>query len=83
LVELLRDNHDEQISFKFAASGVLTHETMVFNRSDLKEATVKILEDNGIRYPYSPDLRTVWEANAPAEKQSAQFACCEPVQTIR
>jgi S1-C subfamily serine protease len=83
LVELLRDNRDEQISFKFAASGALTHETMVFNRSDLREATSKILEDNGIRYPYSPDLRIVWEAAAPAEKQSAQFACCEPVRTIR
>ncbi len=35
LVEILRDNRDEQISFKFAISGVLTHETMVFNRADL------------------------------------------------
>jgi S1-C subfamily serine protease len=79
LVEILRDTRDEQISFKFAASGVLTHETMVFNRADLKEATSKILEENGIRYPYSSDLRTVWEAATPAEKRSAQTACCEPV----
>ena len=28
------------------------------------EATGKILEENGIRYPYSPDLRAVWEAPA-------------------
>jgi len=77
LVELLRDSRDEQISFKFAASGVLTHETMVFNRADLKEATSTILEENGIRYPYSPDLRTVWEASAPAEKQSASVTCCD------
>ena len=83
LVELLRDNRDEQISFKFAASGVLIHETMVFNRKDLTEATGKILEENGIRYPFSPDLRTVWEAAAPAEKQSAQSACCEPARAIR
>jgi len=83
LVELLRDSRDEQISFKFASSGVLTHETMVFNRADLQEATAKVLEENGIRYPYSPDLRTVWEAKTPSEKQSAQTACCEPARTIR
>jgi S1-C subfamily serine protease len=83
LVEILRDNRDEQISFKFAASGVLIHETMVFNRKDLLDATGKILEENGIRYPFSPDLRTVWEAAAPVEKQSAQTACCEPARAIR
>jgi hypothetical protein len=56
---------------------------MVFNRAELKEATSKILEENGIRYPYSSDLRTVWEAAAPAEKQSAQIACCEPAHISR
>lgn len=75
LVELLRDNRDEQVSFKFASSGVLTHETMVFNRADLMNATGKILEENGIRYPYSADLRAVWEA-APAGSKSAQATCC-------
>ena len=75
LVELLRDNRDEQISFKFASSGVLTHETMVFNRADLLNATGKILEENGIRYPYSADLRAVWEA-APTGSKSAQANCC-------
>ena len=75
LVELLRDNRDEQISFKFASSGVLTHETMVFNRKDLLEATGKILEENGIRYPYSQDLRAVWET-APTGNKSAQVICC-------
>jgi S1-C subfamily serine protease len=80
LVEILRDNRDEQISFKFAASGVLTHETMVFNRAELIEATGKILEENGIRYPYSPDLRAVWEAPA-TTKKSAQATCCAPMNT--
>ena len=75
LVELLRDIRDEQVSFKFALSGVLTHETMVFNRADLMNATGKILEENGIRYPYSPDLRTVWEAS-PTGTKSAQANCC-------
>ena len=64
LVELIRDNQDSQITLKFANSGVLTHETMVFNRKDLLEATGKILEDNGIRYPYSADLRPIWEKSA-------------------
>jgi S1-C subfamily serine protease len=76
LVELLRDNHDEQISFKFASSGVLTHETMVFNRAELMDATAKILEENGIRYPFSPDLRAVWETpkQAGMEAKSARAA---------
>ena len=75
LVELLRDSRDEQISFKFASSGVLTHETMVFNRADLMNATGKILEENGIRYPYSSDLRAVWEGSSAGSK-SAQVNCC-------
>ena len=77
LVEILRDNRDDQVSFKFASSGVLTHETMVFNRAELTEATAKILEDNGIRYPYSPDLRAVWEA-PPTQVgvKAAQANCC-------
>ena len=82
LVEILRDSRDEQISFKFATAGTLTHETMVFNRTELKESTGKILEENGIRYPISADLRTVWEAAAPTEKESAQAACCDPARAI-
>ncbi len=76
LVEILRDSRDEQISFKFASSGVLTHETMVFNRKDLMEATGTILEENGIRYPYSADLRAVWESPALTRSKSAQATCC-------
>jgi S1-C subfamily serine protease len=81
LVEILRDSRDERISFKFASSGVLTHETMVFNRGDLMEATAKILEENGIRYPYSPDLRAVWETSNPAAPKSAQMTCCAVLPT--
>jgi S1-C subfamily serine protease len=76
LVELLRDIRDEQISFKFSSAGVLTHETMVFNRAEINDATGKILEENGIRYPISADLRSVWEATAPDQKQSAGSECC-------
>jgi len=83
LVEILRDSRDEQISFKFAASGKLSHETMVFNRSELKDATRQILEENGIRYPISADLRAVWEAAAPVEKRSAHFGCCESARANR
>jgi hypothetical protein len=86
LVEILRDAREEQISFKFAASGVLTHETMVFNRAELKEATSKILEENGIRYPYSSDLRTVWEAAAPDEterlKPLVASRCNQPIRSL-
>ncbi|HEY7715134.1 MAG TPA: trypsin-like peptidase domain-containing protein [Candidatus Binatia bacterium] len=81
LVELLRDSRDEQITFKFASLGVLTHETMVFNRTDLMEATVKILEENGIRNPYSADLRAVWETPAQNGHKSAAATCCGAATT--
>ncbi len=71
LVELIRDCQDNQLTLKFANSGVLTHETMVFNRKDLLESTSKILEDNGIRYPYSADLRPVWEKASAAMTKAA------------
>jgi S1-C subfamily serine protease len=85
LVEILRDSRDEQVSFKFSSAGVLTHETMVFNRSELIAATGKILEENGIRYPYSPDLRAIWEVVAPVadERKSAQTHCCLPAVTTQ
>ena len=83
VVEILRDNRDEQISFKFANSGVLTHETMVFNRADLTDATAQILEENGIRYPYSQDLRAVWETPAQVLPKSAQVTCCTATATAQ
>jgi S1-C subfamily serine protease len=76
LMEILRDTKDPQITLKFASSGVLTHETMVFRREDLLASTNKILEENGIRYPYSADLRGVWEAYSTVAATSAQMACC-------
>jgi S1-C subfamily serine protease len=68
LVELIRDSQDTQITLKFAKSGVMTHETMVFNRKELLDSTGKILEENGIRYPYSADLRQVWEKSSAMTK---------------
>jgi S1-C subfamily serine protease len=61
LVQLLRDDTQPQITLKFARASRRTHETMVFDRVELLESTAKIIEENGIRYPYSPDLRPVWE----------------------
>lgn len=76
VMEIIRDNQDPQITLKFASSGVLTHETMVFRRDELLAATNKILEENGIRYPYSADLRSVWEAYLTVATKSAQLTCC-------
>ena len=76
LVETVRDLRTPQITFKFARSGAFSHETMVFNRDDLMAATTKILEENGIRYPFSPDLRDVWETTLSATPQAAPVACC-------
>ena len=76
LVELIRDNHDNQITLKFGKSGVMTHETMVFNRTELLQTTGKILEENGIRYPYSGDLRSVWDTYLTAAPKSPEMICC-------
>ena len=61
LVQLVRDDTQPQITLKFAKTSRRAHETMVFNRAELLESTSKIIEENGIRYPYSPDLRPIWE----------------------
>jgi S1-C subfamily serine protease len=61
LVQLLRDDTQPQITLKFARASRRTHETMVFNRAELLESTAKIIEENGIRYPSSSDLRPLWE----------------------
>ena len=44
----------------------------------LIEATGKILEENGIRYPYSADLRAIWEATEMQAPKSAKVFCCSP-----
>jgi S1-C subfamily serine protease len=71
LVQLLRDDTQPQIVLKFARASRRTHETMVFDRSELLESTAKIIEENGIRYPYSPDLRPVWEKSVVMPKPAA------------
>jgi S1-C subfamily serine protease len=76
LVEIVRDLRAPQITFKFARSGGFTHESMVFNRDELMAATAQILEENGIRHPFSPDLRPVWQTTVGATPQAAPVACC-------
>jgi S1-C subfamily serine protease len=76
LVEIVRDMRASHITFKFARSGGFTHESMVFNRDELMAATAKILEENGIRYPFSSDLRAVWETTVSVTPQAAPIACC-------
>ena len=61
LVQFLHDDREPQITLKFAKASRRTHETMVFNRAELLESTAKVIEENGIRYPYSPDLRPLWD----------------------
>jgi S1-C subfamily serine protease len=58
LAEVLRDLDAEFVEFRFAASrGV---ETMVFRRAEVEAATEDVLNDNGIRRPYSDDIAPVW-----------------------
>jgi S1-C subfamily serine protease len=60
-VQFLHDDKEPQITLKFARSSRRAHETMVFNRAELLESTARIIDENGIRYPCSPDLRPLWE----------------------
>lgn len=56
LVETIRDARGEFISFQFGGY----YETMVFNRQELLGSTDEILEDEGIRFPMSDELRPIW-----------------------
>jgi S1-C subfamily serine protease len=76
LVEIIRDAQSAQITFKFARSGGFAHESMVFNRDELMAATGKVLEENGIRYPFSADLRAVWETTISAAPRAVAAECC-------
>ena len=58
LVETLRDLKDPFVEFRFADEQA---EMLVFNREEVLAANDEILSDNGIRLPYSPDLRDAWE----------------------
>ncbi|HXG53065.1 MAG TPA: trypsin-like peptidase domain-containing protein [candidate division Zixibacteria bacterium] len=76
LVEILRDSAAPDATFKFSTAGRRTHETMVFNRAELLASTAEILEENGIRHPHSPDLRSVWEKAIPDAPRAAAAGCC-------
>ena len=58
LVELLKDNKDQFVIFRFANS---QSECIVFDRQEIESATEEILNENGIRNQYSDDLKAVWE----------------------
>jgi PDZ domain len=74
LVEVLRGIKDSQVIFKFAKAANQPRETLVFNRAEIMSATEEILNDNGIRFPYSEDIRPIWEGakSAKADKASAE-----------
>jgi len=65
LVEILRDASEPQLVFRFAKRADRSQEIMVFNRAEIAAATEEVLNDNGIRYQYSADLRPVWERPRP------------------
>ena len=61
-VELLRDLKEPRVVFKFARMISRGREHLVFSRDQMLAVAEEILKDFGIRYPYSDDLRVVWEA---------------------
>jgi S1-C subfamily serine protease len=61
LVELLRDNTNQFVTFRFANS---QSERLVFDKKEVEAATEEILSENGIRAQYSDDLKEVWEKKA-------------------
>lgn len=61
LVEVLRDNTDPQVVFVFGQQSNQTPEILVFDHQAMLDATEEVLNENGIRYRYSEDIRQVWE----------------------
>jgi hypothetical protein len=57
LVAILRDARGDFTEFKFHGSYA---DTIVFKRKEALDATEEILNDNGIRQPYSKDIAPVW-----------------------
>ena len=65
LVETVRDADGKYIAVKLANSAdALRNEVVVFRRKELASSTQDILEDNGIRYQLSKDLRDAWKTDA-------------------
>jgi hypothetical protein len=58
LAETLRGLDDRYVDFEWHDRGV---NTIVFERREALRAMEEILEGNGIRRPYSPDLAAAWE----------------------
>jgi hypothetical protein len=56
LVKAVREAEGKYLVLKFAGN----YETMVFDREELIDSTEQILEDEGIRYQMSDDLRQIW-----------------------
>ena len=57
MVEVLRDSSGEFIEFTFLGKST---ENVVFRRKEALDATEDILNDNGIRKQYSPDIAPIW-----------------------
>lgn len=57
LAELIRDSKDEFLRFEMADRS----ESLVFRRKEIADATSQILEDEGIRYQASEELRDVFK----------------------
>jgi S1-C subfamily serine protease len=57
MVEVLRDSSGEFIEFTFLGKST---ENVVFRRKEVLDATEDILNDNGIRKQYSPDIAPIW-----------------------
>jgi hypothetical protein len=68
LVETIRVSTDAYIAIRFANSGNgvrfgnTENAVVVFRRQELESVTQDILEDNGIRYQVSKDLRDLWRS---------------------
>jgi S1-C subfamily serine protease len=65
LVEVLRDAHDEYVTFRFAEDHA---ETLVFLREELEAATTEVMSENGIPRRGSPDVMAVWERKQPSSR---------------
>ena len=58
LVEVLRDNDEETLQFKFFDR---SQESLIFNADELMDSTEEVLEDNSIRRQGSDRFMDIWE----------------------
>jgi S1-C subfamily serine protease len=68
MVDILRDSDAPHVAFRLVRRRDRGPQTIIFDRQEIRSTTEEILNDNGIRYLYSRDIRPVWERRTSASE---------------